>query len=1009
MKRTKRWLALLLAGVLTVPNAAVLRAEELTDGAMVEEITSEELLEVGDTTVIEVPDPVEIKDTMVSPEKATFMRSGDKYSVSCLITGTKKIPFEGYFRFYTIYVDSNGNINGDTQLINFNFDQESGRCFFSSDSFDLSWCNYANSTIIFDKNNMSLSFSTQIEKSEYYCLGLENIVIYYSDRSRVESDYLWADNNLYIDDDCADGKHTIRSNTEFIIDQKATCTEPGSQSKHCIKCNSIVEETVEEIPALGHEWQEQEWRRREPTCVDDGQKTYYCTRCPEYKYETLPATGVHTSQEVEEIKPTCNKVGYTKGTRCSVCGQVLEGCEEIPMIEHSWEELYRNEASCDWDGNITYRCSVCGQRKEEKIPAFGEHDWEEINREEPTCGYNGYVEYKCSRCGQHKSETLPATGEHEWGDWEYSWDGQKYRRCQKCNARESEVAELSIMGDKFIGWISHNSVRCVPRITEGYEDKEYKLYYQWITVDQEIPENLTSSDKTKNMYGWGEDIEFEMSLETDKDVYLLLQAEDKNTGTLSNVAKVLYKLADRPREPKKYEELNYTVNGLEEPLEFRPNKYYAFSVETDGSVDSDFEEPVVGDVYWKPAYWFFEDDGVSRWDFNIGFLSGIDAETSFPIMIHFVKIQHSDWDGYPSEIDRKDIKYYVKTKSYSDSTVTPTPSVPDIIYVPVTPTPAPVDHEAYIPPIEECSVTGTEERYYAPGKYYSFKGVGTSAETKYSVRTVGDGKWIPAYWSFDEAGEDNDTRFKLGHDDGITAGTHDLYVWFRLYTWNGTYWVATDIEKSIKTQFTALEAPEPTPTPEPEPSVTAPKTVITKLEDTGSGNLRIYWRSMEDKVDGYQIRWSINKDMTGVKTATYTGINNTTRPNLSVGKVYYVGVRTFVMNDGKKVYSEWSGTKALKLTRTLATPSVSGTSQKGTGIQTKWFTVADAEGYQLRFCQDPSFKGASTASVSGQNKTSFTKYGLGSGTWYVAVRAYKTAEDGVRYYSAWSGAQIVRL
>ena len=33
MKRTRRWLALLLAGVLTIPQAAVLRAEELTDGA----------------------------------------------------------------------------------------------------------------------------------------------------------------------------------------------------------------------------------------------------------------------------------------------------------------------------------------------------------------------------------------------------------------------------------------------------------------------------------------------------------------------------------------------------------------------------------------------------------------------------------------------------------------------------------------------------------------------------------------------------------------------------------------------------------------------------------------------------------------------------------------------------------------------------------------------------------------------------------------------------------------
>ncbi len=41
MKSTKRWLALLLAGLLTIPNATVLRAEELTDGAVAESFERE--------------------------------------------------------------------------------------------------------------------------------------------------------------------------------------------------------------------------------------------------------------------------------------------------------------------------------------------------------------------------------------------------------------------------------------------------------------------------------------------------------------------------------------------------------------------------------------------------------------------------------------------------------------------------------------------------------------------------------------------------------------------------------------------------------------------------------------------------------------------------------------------------------------------------------------------------------------------------------------------------------
>ena len=43
MKSTKRWLALLLAGLLTIPNATVLRAEELTDGADAESLGQETL------------------------------------------------------------------------------------------------------------------------------------------------------------------------------------------------------------------------------------------------------------------------------------------------------------------------------------------------------------------------------------------------------------------------------------------------------------------------------------------------------------------------------------------------------------------------------------------------------------------------------------------------------------------------------------------------------------------------------------------------------------------------------------------------------------------------------------------------------------------------------------------------------------------------------------------------------------------------------------------------------
>lgn len=40
----------------------------------------------------------------------------------------------------------------------------------------------------------------------------------------------------------------------YTVDKEPTCTEPGSRSKHCQRCYGIIPETVQEIPAIGHEW-----------------------------------------------------------------------------------------------------------------------------------------------------------------------------------------------------------------------------------------------------------------------------------------------------------------------------------------------------------------------------------------------------------------------------------------------------------------------------------------------------------------------------------------------------------------------------------------------------------------------------------------------------------------------------------------------------------------------------------------------------------------------------------
>lgn len=186
-------------------------------------------------------------------------------------------------------------------------------------------------------------------------------------------------------------------------------------------------------------------------------------------------------------------------------------------------------------------------------------------------------------------------------------------------------------------------------------------------------------------------------------------------------------------------------------------------------------------------------------------------------------------------------------------------------------------------------------------------------------------------------------------------------------------------------------------------------TSIYKLADEGSGSLRVYWSTRGVYADGYQIRWSKDKTFgTGVKSASYSKVNNVTRYGLDTGSTYYVQVRTW--RDRKwhetdtykqRFYSEWSGTKSIKLTKTLKGTSF-GTctiDKKGT-IRSSWKKISGVEGYQLRYADNPGMTNAKTASTK---KTSFSKSGFSTGkTWYVSIRSYKTGSDGARYYSAWS-------
>ena len=129
------------------------------------------------------------------------------------------------------------------------------------------------------------------------------------------------------------GKPCTHENTELRGAKDATCTTTGyTGDTYCKDCNEKIADG-EVIPALGHTW-DNGVITTAPTCENAGVKTFTCTRCNETKTEAVNATG-HTPVQIPEKPATCTEPGHKAGTKCSVCGAVLSGLEEIPAKGHA--------------------------------------------------------------------------------------------------------------------------------------------------------------------------------------------------------------------------------------------------------------------------------------------------------------------------------------------------------------------------------------------------------------------------------------------------------------------------------------------------------------------------------------------------------------------------------------------------------------------------------------------------------------------------------------------------
>ncbi len=284
--------------------------------------------------------------------------------------------------------------------------------------------------------------------------------------------------------------------SDFTVDKKPTCTEKGSKSIHCSKCDEIKD--VTEISETGHsfgEWtvfsftdctaggveqrvcsecgftdfhnippQEHQWEDDftvdiAPSCTQSGSKSIHCSQCDAVKDVTvIDATGHTFTEWSDNVDATCTDKGQ-KTRACTVCSYTEYADTDINPDAHLWEDDYTidKEPTCIAEGSKSVHCSRCDATKDSTAIPLADHiygEWETIK--EATCTEDGSKKHSCINCGFEEETVI--TADHVW-DTKTTTDkeptcteeGSKSIHCTKCDEKK-EVQLIPANGHDWSEW-----------------------------------------------------------------------------------------------------------------------------------------------------------------------------------------------------------------------------------------------------------------------------------------------------------------------------------------------------------------------------------------------------------------------------------------------------------------------------------------------------------------------------------------------------------------------------
>ncbi|MBR2591320.1 MAG: leucine-rich repeat protein [Clostridia bacterium] len=175
------------------------------------------------------------------------------------------------------------------------------------------------------------------------------------------------------------------------ITLEPTCIQEGIKTFHCRNCDDFY---TEPVAKTAHSYIA---TVKQPTCLEQGYTTYTCSGCGDsYTAQPTPLAE-HTPQEIPAVAATCTREGSTKGSKCAVCALVLEAPRKTEKLPHAYDSGTLTLApTCIKEGSKVYRCQNCDAVYTERVGKIP-HDYM-ADVKEPTCTEQGHTTYTCAYC-----------------------------------------------------------------------------------------------------------------------------------------------------------------------------------------------------------------------------------------------------------------------------------------------------------------------------------------------------------------------------------------------------------------------------------------------------------------------------------------------------------------------------------------------------------------------------------------------------------------------------------